>query len=291
MIRLLFIPICVFIFSSCSNSSREVDPLFYQISEVDSVRCMNEILDNIVQEGIDNQRVLEELLASVPPMTTCFPRAFFTIHVSNNAKVHCNMGKDSFSIEENIIEYFTFNRNLTPKETSAAAMDANSPHFEFPFFSRFSLEEIERKIKETKEEVEEIKKVDGADPEIIKYYASKVEEWKVRKHTLEILGIDELPEIAFHTKIQVEYRTITPKLKEVQYEVASAFYQLRNYICLLYFHETYLSLYDREKRNGRKLDLEKLKAIENLQPIAFYIVDRRKPSAAWEEEPVIQEKL
>ena len=47
MIRLLFIPLFALILFSCDDASKEVDPLFYQISEADSVRCMEEILDGI----------------------------------------------------------------------------------------------------------------------------------------------------------------------------------------------------------------------------------------------------
>jgi len=64
MIRLLFIPFLAILLFSCESDSEKVDPLFYQISEADSTRCMNEILVSIVDEANQMFRFNRELLQS-----------------------------------------------------------------------------------------------------------------------------------------------------------------------------------------------------------------------------------
>ena len=59
-------------------------------------------------------------------------------------------------------------------------------------------------------------------------------------------------------------------------QIAHAFYHMRNYECLRYFGETYLSLFERTHRLDKKLDHKKLKALEVLHPAKFICREWKK---------------
>lgn len=183
------------------------------------------------------------------------------------------------------MEYFMFNRNLTSQETPAAAMNAKYPGFDFPFYNNFERTEIERRIKETTEGLDEIKGVDGADAALVDYCASKVEVWKVKLRLLNLFGEKTLDEISPQANVSVNYQQASKKSDEVLIEVALAFYQMRNYECLRYFNETYLSLFERMKRLKRPIDRDKFEALEILHRASIYDNDRSKREFLYFEEP------
>jgi hypothetical protein len=182
-----------------------------------------------------------------------------------------------------------FNRNLTAAETLTASVNPRYPGFDFPFYIRYSSEEIHQKIKETQNQLNDIKSVEGIDSLLVEYYASKVDEWKVKLIPIHLLGENEFSEIVSSGKVRVNYRNTEDRPEEVLIEVAMAFYQMRNFECVRYFKENYLSLYERAQRKQRKLDVEKLEALEMLHPISIFDHDRSKSPI--EPEPVLSRKI
>lgn len=259
---------------SCQSDSKEVDPLFYQISVADSARCMNEILGEIREQAKENQKRQDEF--DGVHMIYCFmPRDHMRIKIDDAGKIMID-NLDSFNVTECIVGHFLFNRNLTEEETAVAAMDPKYPGFSFPFYNNFGLEEIQRRIKETQNQADEIKSVDGADPVLVEYYASKVDVWKLKLRSLELIGGKTLDQISPQAIVSVEYKVASEKSEEVLNEVALAYYQMRNYECIRYFNETYISLYDRASRRKRKRDLDKLDALVALHPASILDHDRSK---------------
>lgn len=275
MIRLLFIPFFALFFFSCESSSREVDPLFYQISEEDSIRCMKEILDGIIEDAAENQRRAKSLYK--PNIAYCGVIDVFRIMLNSRGDLMIDSEFNSKNVTEKTYRYFMCNRNLTSKETIAACSNSSHPGFEFPFYNRYKSDEIERRIKDAKYELTEVKKQEP-DREWEEYYVLKVEEWEVRKRALEMINANSLPEISFSAHVLYEYQKSSDKSMEVLKQIALAFYQMRNYECLRYFKETYLNLYDRSQRMNKKNDLDKLEALELLHPASIYCDDWTKPS-------------
>jgi hypothetical protein len=271
MNRLYLISLLGLILLSCGNNPRELDPLDYQISSADSTRCINEILDGILFEAREGQQFQKELEQRCSPVGTCSSqREIFIIRINSRGNVMIRGVEDSALVTAKVFEYFMFNRTLSAQETLEASVNPESPSFSFLFYYRFGRDEIKHKIEKTQEHLNEISKKNGVDPLLVDYYASKVDEWKVRFNSLELIGAESLDEVPPYVQVRVEYRKASDKSKEILRDVAFAFYQMRSYECLRYFNETYLSLYDRVQRKKRKLDVEKLEVLKLLHLANFY---------------------
>ncbi|MFK7785560.1 MAG: hypothetical protein AB8B56_10610 [Crocinitomicaceae bacterium] len=285
MMRLLFIPFFAFALFSCDDASKEVDPLFYQISKADSTRCMDEILDGLIDESRRKQDFQDSIMSMVyvPHYCDLVGRDIFRIDLNSNGQLMVNHDLDSLDLVEQTYQYFMFNRSLTSAETNQFAMDPKYEGFDKPFYNRFSLEEIERRIEEELAQANQVKGVKGADPTLVHYMFSKVEEWEKRKLALELIGTDELVELSPQAALHFEYHEETEQSQLILRQIAYDYYQMRNYECLLYFGETYLSLYERHQRLRRKLDQDKLAALLNMRPARIICIDRSKPSTYYGE--------
>ncbi len=269
MIRLLFILFLALFVFSCKDSSKEVDPLFYQISTADSTRCMNEIFAEIIGKASENQRLLDEAIRS--GMSACGLWAMGELDIDINEAGKVQIGKnDSSNVTECVVEYFLMNRNLSEEEVTMFSMDRDYLGYDFPLYYRFGDEEIQRKIKETQFELNEISGVYGADTLLIKFYASKVDKWKQKLESLQLIGEATIDEISSRARVSINHQNGSKISEEVFNKVGLAYYHIRNYECMRYFNETYLNLYDRVQRKNRKLDHEKLRVLEALHPASIY---------------------
>lgn len=261
---------------SCESDSKKVDPLFYQISVADSARCMNEIFGEIREQAKENQKRQDEF--DGVHMICCFmSRDHMRIRINSAGELRNNYFSDSTNVEENVFEGFMSNRNLTDEETAVASMDWNHPGYNFLFYNRFSFEEIQRKIKETQNQADEIKSVDGADPVLVEYYVSKVDEWEQMQRSIDVIDGQTLSQTSPQARVTLEYQESTIKIKEVLKDIALTFYQMRNYECMRYFGETYLNLFDRQKRQKRKNDIEKVEALRYLHPSMIFVYNNENP--------------
>ncbi len=253
MLRSLLLPFLLAIFLSCSDSSKEVDPLFYQISEADSTRCMDEILSGILEDTSQVHRIKREIY--FPDHIVCSPIRGFRIAMNSRGQVMISKKNDCDDVAEKTFDHFIGNRNLTESEKIACATDAHNPGFELPFYDSYSLNFINDMIKSAEAELSRIKMLDGVPPKIIEEHVAALDEWKARKKAIEIIGGTALTQKSPYEHVRFEYQRASSKSKEVLNQIAFAFYQMRNYECLRYFNETYLSLYDRAQRKQRKIDL------------------------------------
>ena len=266
--------------SSC-DASKEVDPLFYQISEADSTRCMDEILDEILEDTTRIHSILGHIYG--PGIPFCGLVDKLRISINSSGGVMINHHIDSNNIVEKTFMFFMFNRELTTKELMLCATDVNCPGFEFPFYNSYNIKEIFRRIKETQTQLDEMKTSKGLDQEWIESLTERLKEWKALKKALEIIDAPTIPQISNSAHVRFEYQRASPKSKEVLNQIAFAFYQMRNYECLRYFNETYLSLYDRAQRKQRKIDLDKLEVLKVLHPASIYVVHKNdKKERAWQ---------
>lgn len=277
MYRLLFLPFFALLFFSCDDASDEVDPLFYQISEADSARCMGEILDGILEDTTEIERIKNHVYN--PHVAYCGPIEVFRIMLNSHGDLMIGNESNSSDVFGKTYQFFMYNRSLTVSETNSSVTDPSSAGFHFPFYNRYYPKEILRNIEQAQNELDEIKDIDGADPLLIEYYASKVTEWEELKKVIEIMNAPSIPQIAFTSHVRFSIIQSTPKSDEVLIDIALAFYQMRNYECMRYFKESYLSLYDRAKRRKRTIDIEKLDVLKLLHPASIYTVDLNDKNA------------
>jgi hypothetical protein len=286
MIRLLFVSCFVSILFSCDYSSN-TEPLVYQMSQADSTRCMDEILDGIIKEARREQQYQDSIyeLFYNPNLIVCGVRDVLGIYLNSSGQLMVGGSTDSVDIVDTVYQYFMFNRNLTEEETGMAAMNPNYEGYDKPFYNSFGLKYIEKKIQECAGEVRRVQEAPNTDPAIIEYYLSRVDYWEAKKKGIKIIGTDKFKELSPQAILRFEYLKETKQTQVVLNEIAFAFYQMRNYECLKYFDETYLSLYERAQRLERGLEQEKLEVLKLMRPSRIVIRDRSKPYTGFVEDP------
>lgn len=133
-------------------------------------------------------------------------------------------------ISELVLEFYRTNEKLSSAETVTGSMDPSFSGFNFPFYNRFGMVEIDQKIAETTKEAEDVEKIDGADPALVEYYWSKVAEWQKKKSALKLYGKTELPEISpqAHIRIEVQIKTGYELFAKIQSEIEEALFELRD---------------------------------------------------------------
>ncbi len=149
---------------------------------------------------------------------------------ANQLMVRGKFVENPDNISDLVLEWFRKNEDLSSAETASASMNPQHPGFEFPFYNRFGMAEIEQRIQETTKEAEEIEKVEDADPALIEYYWNKVKDWEKKKTALKLYGKPELPEISpqAHIRIEVQIKTGYEYFAKIQSEIEEALFELRN---------------------------------------------------------------
>jgi len=284
MIRLLLFSLVSLPFFSCEDVYTKDDELFYQLSEADSARCMEEILDGILEESIEEEQKIRDVLYEDIPY--CGPKEILYISVNSIGQVMIQDEGGSTDVSEKVYHYFMFNRFLTSDETDKAAMNVNHPGFEFPLYNHVEMYEIDREIGKAKKKWLDVKNTEGVDSTFVNYFYSKVEEWQTRKNALEIIGNSMLPEISASALVQLHSHGESVKFQKVLKEIAIAFYHIRNSECMQYFGETYLSLYERAQRKKKELDFDKLRTLQVLSPGRIYIGNRSVKEPSCIEVPI-----
>lgn len=264
MIRFLFIPLFALILSSCIDSSKDDDPLFYRISEADSTKYMKEILDEIQLQALENRRT-EDSLGRLGYWGCCDIREYLRVEIDSNNMVSMSLF-EGMDINDAVITYFSINRNVTEEETITVAMNAKKEGHKCAFYTRYSMDDLRKEISQNSRQYNEIKQEKGADPALIEWAKSKMDEWEPYRMALKVTGAEYINRTGHFSRVNVEYPHTSRKSEEVLNSVAFAIYQLRNAECFRYFGESYLQLYDRHRRISHPADKKKLEAIKVICP-------------------------
>lgn len=149
---------------------------------------------------------------------------------ANQLMVRKNPVENPDDISDLILEFYRTNEKLSSAETAKASMDPSHPGFEFPFYNRFGIDEIDKKIAEATEEAEKVEETPDADPAYIEYFWNKVKEWEKRKKALKLYGKPELPELSLqaHIRIEVQIKTGYEYFAKIQSEIEEALFELRD---------------------------------------------------------------
>jgi biopolymer transport protein ExbD len=107
---------------------------------------------------------------------------------SNQLMVRGEIVENPDDISDLVLEFFQKNEKLSKNETERYAMDPNYPGYEFPFYNRFGMAMLDRKIQEATDEFERIDAMPNADQALVEYQWNKVTEWQKRKRALKLYG-------------------------------------------------------------------------------------------------------
>lgn len=258
-------------FVKCGNEVEEKSPLFYQISKADSLKYMKQILDEISNNENERQRLIDYWYNSSPPPCDTKPSLQIVLQKGHQPKMNFEFRTEGIS--SIIYEYYMYNRNLTEKKKYEFQMDVSYEGFDFPFYDHLQKEEIIKKKGWAIEELDAIKRAEGADSVLIEHYASIVKEWQLLEKALIVIGDEEIIQMWDGAHICLEFDEEFDERENVLNQIALGYYQIRNYECMRYFGETYLSLFERFKRTERAADFDKLNALNVLHPISHLFKD------------------
>lgn len=149
---------------------------------------------------------------------------------SNKLMVRKKEVKNPDDISDMVLEFYRKNEKLSQSQMIASATDKSSAGFEFPFYNKYSMKEIEDKIYEATLQAESVENTPGMDEALIAYEYSKVKEWEKKKAALTFYGKDRLPEISpqAHIRIVVQTKTGYELFAKIQSEIEEALFQLRD---------------------------------------------------------------
>ncbi|MDG1331688.1 MAG: biopolymer transporter ExbD [Crocinitomicaceae bacterium] len=148
----------------------------------------------------------------------------------NQLMVRGEIIKNPDDISDYVLEFFRTNEDLSTSEMIAASGNRNHPGFNFPFYNRFGMAEINGKIEQTTLEAEEVERTPGAEAAYIEYFWSKVSEWEKRKRALKLYKKAELPELSSqaHVRIEVQINTGYEYFAKIHSEINEAIFELRD---------------------------------------------------------------
>ncbi len=149
---------------------------------------------------------------------------------SNNLMVRGKEVRNPDDISDLVLEFYRKNEKLSSSETDVASADPGYAGFEFPFYTRYTIDEIDAALYKAEKEAEDMEKTPGADPVLVKYYFSKVDEWEKKRKALKLYGKTELPEISIqaHMRIVVQSKTAYELFAKIQSEIEEAMFELRD---------------------------------------------------------------
>lgn len=265
MIRLLFIPFLTLLCFSCEHVLDKDDSLFHQISSADSVRCTNEILDELRQESKSYEKLLDEYMWETCVDWDRLSLEVLDIKIDSVNQMSSSLPKEESGIQETVLEFFYHFRNQPVEISKSYRYSSDLKNYlAYRFFNQKSLKALKSKREET---YQSDRSYENADPLLIEYYKSQVAEVESYLDLSNVLRADSIALFSEHARVQIDADGSPEKYQEIFEQVLLGYYQVRNYECLRYFGESYLSLYERSKRSKRKVDVEKLEALKIYRPV------------------------
>lgn len=249
---------------SCEAVYTEGDELFYQISKADSTRCMEEILDEIWEEGEDNLYRLYHIYESDVPYCGIVNVFRITMNSAEELMVDLNFESTVEGLSSEIYEYFMFNRNLSNSKRLKVQYDLSYDGYQSVFYNVYASNEIVEEIHSRRKKLSKLWAINSdtsAIQRMRKYVADSERKLSAQKLIEERLQVYATP-----AHIRFSYSSEGEKWKTVKRKIELAYYQMRNYECMRYFGETYLHLYERSQRKEKDLDKQKLEALKTMHP-------------------------
>lgn len=250
---------------SCESNSNEVDPLFYQMSSADSTKYSNQLHENLKQEVLDYQKEQMKIRSSgmchMPPPYN--DGDILSIELTGKSEYLLEGKKSRKSLSSVVFDFFMKNRNLT----TDIFLISDTEVLKSPLYNVLTVNCLRLDVERKQQELEGVKNMKGADPVLIEYYASKVNFSKKRLELLKLFKTDSVAFINELTFIEIKRADSESEYNLALDEVIDGFFHLRNYECLRYFGESYVSLFGRAQTLKRKTDLDKLAGLKMLHPI------------------------
>lgn len=264
MIRIYLIAILASICLSCDNSAKRVDPLFYQMTEIDSVKYFQKLHELMIREAFNYQSeelaYRRESICWMPPSRG--KGELLTI-------INLEAGLDSIqnvglprSISESFVNIYLKNRNVNYLDLSDSDKKTH-----YPFYNASTPSDWKKNMEESKRELEEMKETPSADPALIEYFEQRFLSNQRGYRLIKILETDTIYTISPLFRIEIDCPDSPSEYDRILKSSVKGYYLIRNYECMRYFGETYLSLFERRYRLKRKIDRDKLEVLEFLHPI------------------------
>ena len=166
------------------------------------------------------------------PIVKVEDRNIFAIRANANNEIMIRGERitDPNTISEKVLEFYRMNEKLTNEQTAAAAANPNHPGYNFPFYSRLSMKQIEDNLRQAEDNLDAADQDPNGNTDMINFYSTIVDKWDAKKDALKLYGKSTLPEIHVQAHIRIETQTETDyaTFAKIQSEIEEAIYELRN---------------------------------------------------------------
>jgi len=198
------------------------------------------------------------------------PRNTFEIkaNAQNRLMIRGEIIENPDDISDRVLEFFQMNEGLSEAQTKNLISDKSYKGFNFPFYSRVSLETVESEIDENDQLLSEAE--DADDQDYITFYDKALKEWGKKKAAITTLNVKELKEIhpQAHIRIVVQPQTEYKLFAKIHSEIQEALVELRDKAAMKYFGESYKKMTKRldQDKSDEKGDKKKVEALKVLYP-------------------------
>ncbi|MCJ8289488.1 MAG: hypothetical protein HRT58_07465 [Crocinitomicaceae bacterium] len=268
----ILIPFLALLLFSCESDSKKVDPLFYQISTVDSAKYSNQLHQIMKQEALDYQEEQMEIrnssMCNMPP--PYYDGDILSIELTTESEYLIEGIKNRKSLSSVVFDFFIKNRNLT----TDIFLVSDTDFLKYPMYRVLTVNYLMSDIERKEQELADIKNMKGADSVLIDYYAAKVNSTKERLDLLELFKTDTLAFVSDFTFVEIKRANSESGYNLALDEVIDGLFHLRDYECWRYFGESYVSLFGRAQTRKWQIDSDKLAGLKMLHPIQIRDFDR-----------------
>lgn len=153
----------------------------------------------------------------------------------------------------------------------------NQPEKNFPMYSEITMSKIEENMRAAEALAEQFEQ-QGMPADFVKFKFEEVEQWRVKKNALQLLGARTLREIDGQANIRIEVQSGTEYglFAKIQTEIEEGIYELRNEAAMRLFGESYGVIKKRFLQDDNNVDKQRVSLLEILYPARIIEVTPKK---------------
>lgn len=224
-------------------------------------------------------RSIPKKLENPPETPPIESRNIFEIkaNAANRLMIRGKIVENPEDISDRVLEFYQMNRGLSAEQTRSYIANSSYKGYEFPFYSRVTLDKIIEEVDRNEREMEAAEANDEED--FIVFYEKLMKDWQKKEAAIRTLKVRELVEIhpQAHIRVVVQQETEYKLFAKIHSEIQEALIELRNEAAQKHFGESYVKMkkrFDLDKED-KKGDGKKIRAIDVLFPESIIEVKPR----------------
>ena len=189
-------------------------------------------------------------------------------NAANRLMIRGEIIENPDDISDRVLEFYRINRSLSGEQTKSLIQNESYKGYEFPFYSRVTLDQIVKEIDKNEKDLERAEADEEED--FVVFYLDLLTKWQKKEQAIKMLKEKELVEIhpQAHIRVVVQQETEYKLFAKIHSEIQEALIELRDEAAMKYFGESYAKMSKRldQDKEDKKGDGKKIRAIDVLFP-------------------------